>query len=109
MNAINHPTHYNTSVSTPSRPALQAFGFTPNELDNVECIAAMEDVFGPVALYWFCVLNGVKYLWRAGQKGELRQDYQKARRYFEHAQQLKGVGEFEPDERRLKSAMRLLP
>ena len=107
--AVDHPRHYNQSVASKSRPALMALGFTESELDNTECIAAMEDAFGPEALYWFCVMNGVKYLWRAGAKSSPQTDYQKARWYFDCAQQIEEVSVPSQDKQRVKQAIRFLP
>lgn len=109
MSNINHPTHYNSPVPQFSRPVLQALGFTPKELDQTECIAAMEDAFGPTALYWFCIMSATKYLWRAGLKGDAQQDYAKARWYFCHAENLEGLGVPESDRKRVKAAERLVP
>ena len=106
---VNHPTHYNSPVPEASRPALKALGFTDNELEDVECIAAMEDAFGPTALYWFCIVSATKYLWRAGLKCDAAQDYAKARWYFEYADQLEGLGVPEADRKRVNLAMRFLP
>lgn len=46
---INHPSHYNI----PGRK---------------ECIVEMEEKFGPLAVYHFCVCNNYKYTYRAGEK-----------------------------------------
>ena len=55
---VNHPPHY---VSHPS---------------GVECIAITEHM-------GFCVGNAVKYLWRAGLKGDAITDLEKARFYID--------------------------
>lgn len=55
---INHPPHY---TSHPS---------------GVECIAITEHLN-------FCVGNAIKYLWRAGLKGERLEDLKKARWYVD--------------------------
>ena len=44
---------------------------------RIECIDAMLDTFGPVAVENFCQLNAFKYLWRADYKGGL-EDIKKA-------------------------------
>ena len=54
---INHPKHY---TSHPS---------------GVECIQVTEHMN-------FCLGNAIKYIWRAGSKGDLLQDLQKARWYL---------------------------
>lgn len=55
---VNHPDHYTTHES------------------GIECIQITE---------WmnFCVGNAIKYLWRAGQKGDHLQDLKKARWYVD--------------------------
>jgi len=56
---VNHPAHY-------QRP------------DGMECIELAE-------LLPFCEGNAIKYLWRAGQKGSLLEDLQKALWYAKRA------------------------
>lgn len=56
--AVNHPKHYNAHPS------------------GVECIDVVEHM--P-----FNVGNAVKYLWRAGLKGDALEDLKKARWYVE--------------------------
>lgn len=51
---INHPPHYN------------------NHPSGVECIEIVE-------YFPFCVGNAIKYLWRAGLKGDALEDLRKAR------------------------------
>lgn len=55
---VNHPPHYTQHPS------------------GVECIDVIEHM--PL-----CVGNAVKYLWRAGQKGDPIEDLQKAKWYIE--------------------------
>jgi Protein of unknwon function (DUF3310) len=55
---VNHPPHY---TSHPS---------------GIECIAVTEYMN-------FCVGNAMKYLWRAGQKGDVLEDLKKARWYID--------------------------
>lgn len=55
---VNHPAHYNGHPS------------------GVECITVVEHM-------GFCIGNAVKYLWRAGQKGDALQDLKKARWYVD--------------------------
>ena len=55
---VNHPEHY---TSHPS---------------GVECIKITEHM-------GFCLGNAVKYIWRAGMKGDAIEDLQKARFYID--------------------------
>ena len=55
---VNHPKHYTTHPS------------------GVECIEVTEHMN-------FCVGNAIKYLWRAGLKGEQVEDLRKARWYID--------------------------
>lgn len=50
---------------------------------NIECIDAMETVFGEVAVEDFCILSCFKYLWERKYKGNERQDIEKALWYFD--------------------------
>ena len=65
---VNHPSHY---AST-----------------KVECIDAMEQMFGKKAVIQFAILNAWKYLWRRKDKGNEEQDIQKACWYFDKAKEL---------------------
>jgi len=58
MSNVDHPAHYN------------------NHPTGIECIDIIE---------WlpFNVGNAIKYLWRAGQKGALIEDLEKAKWYIE--------------------------
>lgn len=56
--SVNHPDHYNSHPS------------------GVECIQIAEH-------YGFCIGNAIKYLWRAGLKGDAVEDLKKARWYIE--------------------------
>jgi hypothetical protein len=58
MDSVNHPAHYN------SHPA------------GVECIDVVEH-------FNFNIGNAIKYLWRAGLKGDLVEDLEKAKWYVE--------------------------
>lgn len=58
MDSVNHPRHY---TSHPS---------------GVECITVTEHMN-------FCIGNAVKYLWRAGLKGDALEDLKKARWYID--------------------------
>lgn len=55
---VNHPKHYT------------------NHPSGVECITVTEHMS-------FNLGNAVKYIWRAGEKGDLVQDLQKAKWYIE--------------------------
>ena len=55
---VNHPAHYNGNPS------------------GVECIVVVEHMT-------FNCGNAVKYIWHAGQKGDLIQDLEKARWYID--------------------------
>ena len=55
---VNHPSHY---VSHPS---------------GIECIQVTE-------AFNFCLGNAIKYIWRAGLKGDAKQDLEKARWYVD--------------------------
>ena len=55
---VNHPKHYNSHPS------------------GVECIQIAEH-FG------YCLGNVIKYIWRAGQKGDALEDLRKARFYLD--------------------------
>lgn len=57
MSSVNHPKHYNTHPS------------------GVECIDIVESMT-------FNVGNAVKYLWRAGEKGDAIEDLEKASWYI---------------------------
>ena len=50
---------------------------------KVECIDAMEQVFGIDAVKDFALLNCFKYLWRRKDKENEEQDVQKALWYFD--------------------------
>jgi hypothetical protein len=56
--AVNHPAHYTTHPS------------------GVECIDIVEHMN-------FCRGNAIKYIWRAGMKGDPVEDLQKARWYLD--------------------------
>ena len=77
---IDHPAHYQ-AVSDIGRPILEMLGINP-ELLKLECIDAVDAVdAGRMQM------NAMKYLWRAGLKGDLATDLQKARWYLERWQQ----------------------
>lgn len=58
---VNHPTHYTQG--------------------QVECIDALRSALTPEEFRGFCKGNAMKYLWRAGMKGDAQQDYDKAAWY----------------------------
>lgn len=58
--SVNHPKHYNSHPS------------------GVECIDIVE-------YFPFNVGNAIKYLWRAGMKGDALEDLKKARWYVDRA------------------------
>ena len=69
---VNHPSHYT------SHPARCGCG------QSIECIQITEHMN-------FCLGNAVKYIWRAGLKGDAVEDLQKAHFYIEREiQRLKG-------------------
>lgn len=65
---VNHPSHYTQG--------------------NIECIDAMELIFGTEFTMHYCLLNVYKYLWRRKDKGNEEQDIQKALWYFDKHKQL---------------------
>jgi len=84
LDMVNAPPHYHSGASPESRGLLKILGFKDSHFQE-ECILAMISVFGPRAVFWFCLLTVVKYLWRAGQKGNAQMDYDKARWYAKRA------------------------
>jgi len=65
---VNHPEHYNKHPS------------------GVECIDVVEH-------FNFNLGNAIKYLWRAGLKGDTNEDLEKARWYVEREIQRRGKNE----------------
>ena len=63
---VNHPSHYQTAGQ--------------GRDGNIECIDVIE-AYG--IMYSFTLGNAVKYLWRAGSKGDLIADLRKARWYLD--------------------------
>lgn len=55
---------------------------------KVECIDAMEQLFGREAVIHFTLLNTWKYLWRRKDKDNEEQDIQKALWYFDKTKEL---------------------
>jgi hypothetical protein len=66
---VNHPAHYEASTS-------------------IECIEAMELMFGEQAVYDFCLCNAYKYIWRHKLKGKPEEDLAKADWYIKRAYSL---------------------
>ena len=61
--SVNHPSHYTQG--------------------NVECIDAMEMVFGKEAVKHYGLCAMFKYMWRRKDKGNEEQDTAKAEWYFD--------------------------
>lgn len=61
MNAITEPEHYSGPI---------------------ECIDAIRAALGDASFIDYCRANALKYLWRAGRKGDALEDFQKARVYL---------------------------
>lgn len=60
---VNHPSHYESKCS-------------------LECIEAMELIFGKEVVHNFCLLNAWKYIWRYKHKNGM-EDLEKARWYID--------------------------
>ena len=58
MDNVNHPKHYN------------------NHPSGIECIEIVQYMD-------FCLGNALKYIWRAGEKGNMIEDLKKAKFYIE--------------------------
>lgn len=65
---VNHPSHYTQG--------------------KVECIDAMEQVFGVEAVKNYCLLAAFKYAWRRKDKDNEEQDTQKMFWYFDRYKQI---------------------
>lgn len=63
---VNNPSHYAAECS-------------------LECIDVMEVVLGDEGLFYFCVGNAFKYLWRYKNKGKPTEDLKKAGWYLKKA------------------------
>lgn len=86
---VNHPAHYEASTS-------------------IECIEAMELMFGEQAVYDFCLCNAYKYIWRHKNKNGL-EDLNKAEWYLNKASELqKYADEWYGDEDERYRLMKLL-
>lgn len=71
MSKINHPSHYQ-GASYKTRHIIELLGVPYSNLSG-ECIDAIEAMG-----CGFHLGNAIKYLWRCGQKGDYREDLQKA-------------------------------
>lgn len=60
---VNHPSHYNQG--------------------GIECIDALKACLGNDGFRGFCAGNAIKYLWRAGHKGDAKTDIKKAQWYVD--------------------------
>lgn len=60
---VNHPSHYTNG--------------------NVECIDAIQSALTAEEFEGYCKANAIKYLWRAGLKGNKTEDLSKAKWYIE--------------------------
>ena len=65
--SVSHPSHY------------RRFG--------MECIDAMVKLFGKEEVKSFCKLNAFKYRWRAGDKGDEKEDIDKAEWYEKYMEE----------------------
>ena len=63
--AVNHPSHYTAGA--------------------VECIDAIREALGYDGFLAYCRGNAMKYLWRAGLKGDAQEDLRKAAWYATRA------------------------
>lgn len=67
---VNHPSHYEGTTS-------------------LECIDTMVLIFGKEDVYTGCLFNAYKYLWRYKNKGNPKQDLEKAEWYLNKAEALR--------------------
>lgn len=72
---VNHPPHYETG--------------------GIECIDAMVETQGVVAVMDFCICNAFKYLWRHGRKNGI-EDVRKAIWYLNKYVELADKGNYPP-------------
>ena len=68
VETVDHPSHYQTE-------------------SGIECIDAIEAALTPEEFAGFCKGNSLKYLWRAGKKGEKAKDIGKAQWYLKKMQE----------------------
>ncbi len=64
MNDVNHPDYYQTE-------------------EGIECIDAIQAALTPEEFRGFLKANALKYIWRAGKKGDALKDARKASWYVE--------------------------
>ena len=57
---------------------------------DIECIDAIRSALGPEGFIAYCRGNAIKYLWRAGLKGDAAECLGKARWYAARAEQEAG-------------------
>ncbi len=68
-------------IKDPTNPSYYKDGIT-----SLECIEAMEAMFGRQMVYDFCVCNAYKYIWRHRNKNGL-EDLDKAQWYLNKAKE----------------------
>ena len=79
MSVVNHPEHYQGVYSEVCRDLLRLhLGLSFDDIE-MECIDFIErnDLYGD-----FLLGNAIKYLWRAGNKGDAQTDFLKALWYL---------------------------
>lgn len=90
-------------MNDPINPAYYKDGIT-----SIECIEAMEVMFGEQAVYDFCMCNAYKYIWRHRNKNGL-EDLNKAEWYLNKATELQnGTEDWLGDEDDRYRLMKLL-
>ena len=52
------------------------------DAEGLSCIDVMIKLYGKEAVRTFCMLNSFKYQWRCNNKGNCKQDLEKARWYL---------------------------
>ena len=67
-NNVNHPEHYNAG--------------------SYECITVMRELLTEEQMKGFCLGNALKYLWRAGKKGDFIEDVNKAQWYLDYIERM---------------------
>ena len=91
---VNHPKHYtecSLSIEDKKKIFCESLGKDYTEffnLDNIECIEFMRITFGNYALYNFCIMNAIKYMWRCDFKSSKKEDLNKAKWYLDKASSL---------------------
>lgn len=56
--------------------------------EAIECIDAMEQIYGREAVKHFCICNAFKYLWRCEKKGQYISDIDKAIDYLVYVKEI---------------------